>query len=105
MRGNLSSAKILDLIPLSDPYAVFQSFSAGAAIAGDDIINILFNDAEYMIAILSQDGTILDYNLKFRKFFTSFIGDNIVKLQLSNLLPKPERNRFKKNFKLLSSRR
>lgn len=35
LRGNLSSAKVLDAIPLSDPFAVLQSYSAGAAIAAD----------------------------------------------------------------------
>jgi len=35
LRGNLSSAKVLDAIPLSDPFAVLQSYSAGASIATD----------------------------------------------------------------------
>jgi ferredoxin-type protein NapH len=35
LRGNLSSAKVLNVIPLSDPFAVLQSFSAGASIALD----------------------------------------------------------------------
>lgn len=35
LRGNLSSAKVLDSVPLSDPFAVLQSFSAGTAIAAD----------------------------------------------------------------------
>jgi ferredoxin-type protein NapH len=35
LRGNLSSAKILDTVPLSDPFATLQSFSAGTAVAAD----------------------------------------------------------------------
>jgi ferredoxin-type protein NapH len=41
LRGNLSSAKILDTVPLSDPFAILQSFSAGAAIATDALIGAL----------------------------------------------------------------
>ncbi len=41
LRGNLSSAKVLNTIPLSDPFAVLQSFSAGAFIATDAIIGAL----------------------------------------------------------------
>jgi ferredoxin-type protein NapH len=41
LRGNLSSAKLLDTIPLSDPFAVLQSFSAGAVIATDAMIGAL----------------------------------------------------------------
>ena len=41
LRGNLSSAKILDTIPLSDPFAVLQSFSAGALVASDALIGAL----------------------------------------------------------------
>ena len=41
LRGNLSSAKAFDTIPLSDPFAVLQSFSAGAVVAVDAIIGSL----------------------------------------------------------------
>ena len=41
LRGNLSSAKILDTVPLSDPFAVLQSYSAGAAIAADALTGAL----------------------------------------------------------------
>lgn len=41
LRGNLSSAKVLDTIPLSDPFAIMQSFSAGAVIAADAMIGAL----------------------------------------------------------------
>jgi len=41
LRGNLSSAKVFDAVPLSDPFAVMQSFSAGAVIAADAMIGAL----------------------------------------------------------------
>jgi ferredoxin-type protein NapH len=41
LRGNLSSAKVLDSIPLSDPFAVLQSYSAGAPLATDVMIGAL----------------------------------------------------------------
>ncbi len=41
LRGNLSSAKVLDIVPLSDPFAVIQSYSAGAAIAADALTGAL----------------------------------------------------------------
>jgi ferredoxin-type protein NapH len=41
LRGNLSSAKVLNSIPLSDPFAIMQSFSAGASIAADALIGAL----------------------------------------------------------------
>jgi ferredoxin-type protein NapH len=41
LRGNLSSAKVLDAIPLSDPFAVLQSFSAGASPATDAVVGAL----------------------------------------------------------------
>jgi len=37
VRGNLSSARIVDTIPLSDPFAVLQNLSAGASIASDAV--------------------------------------------------------------------
>jgi ferredoxin-type protein NapH len=37
LRGNLSSAKVLNAIPLSDPFAILQSYSAGASLAADAI--------------------------------------------------------------------
>ncbi len=42
LRGNLSSAQVLDAVPLSDPFAVLQSYSAGASIAADALIGALF---------------------------------------------------------------
>jgi ferredoxin-type protein NapH len=41
LRGNLSSAKLLATIPLSDPFAVLQSYSAGASIAADVLTGAL----------------------------------------------------------------
>ncbi len=41
LRGNLSSARVLDTLPLSDPFAVMQSFSSGSAVASDAIIGAL----------------------------------------------------------------
>lgn len=38
LRGNLSSAKVFDVINLSDPFAVIQSFSAGASVAKDALL-------------------------------------------------------------------
>ncbi len=39
--GNLSSSKIFDTIPMSDPYAVLQMFAAGAVIAADVFLGAL----------------------------------------------------------------
>jgi len=41
LRGNLSSARVLDTIPLSDPFAVLQTFAAGAFIAADALTGAL----------------------------------------------------------------
>jgi ferredoxin-type protein NapH len=41
LRGNLSTAKLFDAIPLSDPFAVLQSFSAGASISMDALTGAL----------------------------------------------------------------
>jgi ferredoxin-type protein NapH len=38
LRGNLSSAKVLNLVPLTDPFAILQNLSAGASIANDAIV-------------------------------------------------------------------
>ena len=39
--GNLSSSKIFDTLPMSDPYAVLQMFAAGAVIAADVFLGAL----------------------------------------------------------------
>ncbi len=38
LRGNLSSSKIFDVIPMADPYAVLQMFAAGTLLAVDVLI-------------------------------------------------------------------
>ncbi|NOQ31942.1 MAG: quinol dehydrogenase ferredoxin subunit NapH [Helicobacteraceae bacterium] len=40
LMGNLSSSRILDFVPLSDPYAVLQMFAAGAVISADLLIGV-----------------------------------------------------------------
>ena len=40
IKGNLSSSKLFNFIPLSDPYAVLQMFVAGATISMDLLIGI-----------------------------------------------------------------
>jgi len=41
LQGNLSSSKLLDTIPLADPYAVLQIFAAGTLLAVDVIVGAL----------------------------------------------------------------
>ena len=41
LKGNLSSAKVFNAIPLSDPFAVLQNSSAGAALAKDAVIGAI----------------------------------------------------------------
>lgn len=38
LKGNLSAAKILQTVPLADPFAVMQSFAAGSSLATDVMI-------------------------------------------------------------------
>jgi ferredoxin-type protein NapH len=38
LRGNLSSAQVLNSIPLSDPFAILQIYSSGALVSSDAII-------------------------------------------------------------------
>ena len=38
LRGNLSSSKLFDVIPLADPFAVLQMFFAGALVATDALV-------------------------------------------------------------------
>lgn len=45
--GNLSSSKILDTIPMSDPYAALQMFSAGAILAADIVLGSIIAIAFY----------------------------------------------------------
>lgn len=48
LMGNLSSSKLLDTVPLSDPYAVLQMFTAGAVIASDVLIGAIIIFVFYM---------------------------------------------------------
>lgn len=41
LRGNFSSAKVFGVLPLSDPFALIQSFSAGASVAKDALTGAL----------------------------------------------------------------
>jgi ferredoxin-type protein NapH len=41
LTGTLSSSKVLDILPLSDPYALLQMFSAGAIVSFDVIFGAL----------------------------------------------------------------
>ncbi|RXJ86271.1 quinol dehydrogenase ferredoxin subunit NapH [Arcobacter sp. CECT 8985] len=49
LMGNLSSSKILNTIPLSDPYAVLQMLAAGAVIATDVIGGVIIIVLFYML--------------------------------------------------------
>jgi len=40
LMGNLSSSKVLEIIPLSDPYAALQMLAAGAVLAADLLIGV-----------------------------------------------------------------
>ena len=47
--GNLSSSKLFSTIPLSDPYAVLQMFTAGAVISSNVFIGALIITLFYSI--------------------------------------------------------
>ncbi len=49
LQGNLSSSKILGLIPMSDPYAVLQMLFAGAVLAGDLLLGVAIIVVFYML--------------------------------------------------------
>lgn len=49
LMGNLSSSLVLELVPLSDPYAVMQMFVAGATISFDIILGAFLIILFYMI--------------------------------------------------------
>jgi len=40
LEGNLSTSRILDIIPMSDPYATLQMFAAGAIISTDILLGV-----------------------------------------------------------------
>ena len=48
IKGNLSSSNLFNMIPLSDPYAALQMFSAGAVLTSDLIIGSVLITAFYM---------------------------------------------------------
>ena len=41
LEGNLTTSRIFDMIPMSDPYAVLQMFAAGAIISADILLGVL----------------------------------------------------------------
>jgi ferredoxin-type protein NapH len=49
LKGNLSSSRFLDFVPMSDPFAVIQMFAAGAVIATDVLIGAVIITLFYMI--------------------------------------------------------
>lgn len=49
LRGNLSSARLLDAIPLTDPFAMIQNTLAGAAISRDLLIGALIIFISYAV--------------------------------------------------------
>lgn len=49
LRGTLSSSSLLETIPLSDPYAILQMFSAGAILSFDAILGGLIIFAFYAL--------------------------------------------------------
>lgn len=49
LKGNLSSSRFLDFVPMSDPFAVLQMFAAGAVIATDVLIGAVIITLFYML--------------------------------------------------------
>ncbi|MCK9492291.1 MAG: quinol dehydrogenase ferredoxin subunit NapH [Sulfurimonas sp.] len=49
LMGNLSSSKVFEIIPLSDPYAALQMLAAGAVLAADLLIGVLILTLFYFI--------------------------------------------------------
>ncbi len=49
LRGNLSSSLFLDVVPMSDPYAVLQMLAAGAVLATDLLIGVAVVTIFYML--------------------------------------------------------
>jgi len=49
LQGNLSSSNVLGIIPLSDPFAALQMFSAGAVLATNLIVGAVIITLFYMI--------------------------------------------------------
>jgi ferredoxin-type protein NapH len=49
VQGNLSSSKLFNMIPLSDPYAALQMFAAGAVISTNLMMGVFFITMFYLI--------------------------------------------------------
>ena len=49
LRGNLSSATLFGVVPMSDPYAALQMLAAGAAIATDLLIGVAVVSVVYLL--------------------------------------------------------
>ncbi len=49
LMGNLSSSKVLGVIPMSDPYAALQMLMAGAVLAGDLLIGVAVVTIFYLL--------------------------------------------------------
>ncbi len=49
LKGNLSSSLLLDIVPLSDPYAALQMFAAGAVISADLLLGVAIITVFYML--------------------------------------------------------
>jgi ferredoxin-type protein NapH len=49
LRGNLSSSRFLDVVPMSDPYAALQMLAAGAVLATDLLIGVAVVTIFYML--------------------------------------------------------
>lgn len=49
LMGNLSSSKVLGIIPLSDPYAALQMLAAGAVLAADLLIGVALLSVFYLL--------------------------------------------------------
>ena len=49
LKGNLSSSIILDIIPMSDPYAALQMLAAGAVLATDLLLGVLVATMFYLL--------------------------------------------------------
>ena len=49
LEGNLSASKVLDTVPLSDPYAVLQIFAAGSLVGTNALIGAVIVTIFYML--------------------------------------------------------
>jgi ferredoxin-type protein NapH len=49
LRGNLSSSRILDFIPMSDPYAALQMLAAGAVLSVDLLLGVAIATVFYLL--------------------------------------------------------